>query len=233
MQTCSIDGCEAKTHARGWCRTHYRREQAAGTFTPTPRAELPPQCSLPGCDRKRHCRGWCYLHYGRWKKWGDVKEFVPHRDDISESDRFDQYVDKAGDDECWPWTGSKLGVGYGKFMLQSQRRIGAHRYSYEREFGPIPDGLHIDHLCRNRICVNPSHLEAVTQRENTLRGVAPAAINARKTHCVSGHEFTKGNTRLEVYGSGVHRKCIACQRENRRLRTLRDKARKQEMAGAL
>jgi hypothetical protein len=84
----------------------------------------------------------------------------------------------------------------------------AHRVLYRLVNGPIPIGAEIDHLCRNRSCVNPDHLEAVSHRENLMRSpIAPAAINARKTHCKYGHEFTQTNT----YVSSGRRRCRLCQ----------------------
>ena len=136
-------------------------------------------------------------------------------------------VDKAGDvpeyrpdlGPCWRWVGSKggsksryirftLGGRYGKAVL-------AHRFSYGLANGPIPDGLTIDHLCRNTQCVNPDHLEAVTMGVNVLRGNTITAENAAKTHCNRGHEFTEENTRIE--GKGL-RRCRTCRRESQRLR---------------
>jgi hypothetical protein len=119
---------------------------------------------------------------------------------------------------CWEWTGSVNDSGYGKFSLsttQLSRR--AHRVAYELLVGPIPDGLELDHLCRNTICVNPAHLEPVTQAENVRRG-----LNAQKTHCAHGHEFTLENT-------GRHRStgwrfCLACRRERDVVRAARRKA---------
>jgi len=84
----------------------------------------------------------------------------------------------------------------------------AHRYVYEQEVGPIPDGLTLDHLCRNRACVNPDHLEPVTMRVNTLRGETITARNAAKTRCDKGHEFTPENTMRKPDG----RRCRVCQR---------------------
>jgi hypothetical protein len=85
-----------------------------------------------------------------------------------------------------------------------------HRVSYEAFKGPIPDGLTIDHLCRNRACVNPEHLEPVTMRVNCLRGESPAAVHARKTHCPKGHEYSAENTYRH---KGNHRMCKLCWKE--------------------
>ena len=96
--------------------------------------------------------------------------------------------------------------GYGRFWSNG-RGVYAHRYAYEHFVAPIPKGLTIDHLCRNRACVNPAHLEVVTMRVNVLRGETFAAENAAKTHCVHGHEFTQKNTYYAKQG----RVCRSCQ----------------------
>lgn len=108
--------------------------------------------------------------------------------------------------DCWTWTGS-LRQGYGQISIRTETgrtTAGAHRVAYELAVGPIPVGLEPDHLCRNTVCVNPDHLELVTRKVNILRGEGPAAVNARKRHCASGHQI--GAAR---YSDG-RRRCLVC-----------------------
>jgi len=110
---------------------------------------------------------------------------------------------------CMEWLGKPTGGGgYGQFQ-----RVPAHRWAYERWVGPIPAGLQLDHLCRNRLCVNPEHLEPVTCQENVLRGNGTAARLARVTHCPKGHEYTDENTYLYQRGrlGQYHRACRTCR----------------------
>jgi len=112
------------------------------------------------------------------------------------------------DDGCWEWTGTHLPTGYGTFG-----KAYTHRLAYELEVGSIPEGYDIDHLCRNRGCCNPAHLEAVTHYENTRRAWA------LMTHCRRGHPFDEENTHWEVNRLGnLARRCRACSRDRARER---------------
>jgi hypothetical protein len=118
---------------------------------------------------------------------------------------------------CLIWIGNKDHKGYGRLTWRKET-WGAHRWAYSLRCGPIPAGLQLDHLCRNRACVEATHLEPVTCRENLLRGQGETAKNAAKTHCIHGHKYTPNNTRITTNGS---RCCRTCTREQRRERNYR------------
>lgn len=131
---------------------------------------------------------------------------------IAIEDRFWEKVEKT--DSCWLWT-AMTDKGYGRFKLRTGKSAFAHRVSYEMANGPIPSGVVLDHLCRTPSCVNPAHLEAVTQKENILRGVSPFALEAVRTHCPAGHEYNSANTYIDKANS---RHCRTCHRLRTRLR---------------
>ena len=108
-------------------------------------------------------------------------------------DKFTEKYVVNKETDCWEWIAYRNPRGYGT-LRKGLIKVMAHRWAYEYFVGSIPEGLTIDHLCRVRYCVNPKHLEAVTNKENILRGTAPSAINAKKTHCLNNHEFTQANT---------------------------------------
>lgn len=108
---------------------------------------------------------------------------------------------------CIEWRGFINPKGYGRARLGGVKTT-VHRVAFMVHVGPIPEGFEIDHLCRNRCCINPAHLEAVSHAENTLRSDNVVGVNARKTHCHRGHEFSPENT---VRLSGNRRECRTCR----------------------
>ena len=173
-------------------------------------------CLIERCDLPVHGRGLCVKHYGQARYRGalpPIPTFI---------ERFWTRVDKATETSCWTWTGAINGHGYGNLRVDGRVR-GAHRVAYELSVGPIPEGMELDHLCHSadpdcaggttcihRRCVNPAHLEPVTQFVNWQRGKSPHALDARKTHCTQGHEFTPENTRVYPYRN--QRVCLTCKR---------------------
>jgi hypothetical protein len=155
------------------------------------------------------------------------------------SERFWGKVDKDGPlpatfrnrGPCWIWTAGATKQGYGMFHPTKRTFALAHRYAYEQLKEPIPVGLVIDHLCRVRRCVNPSHLQPVTMGENTLRGLSVSTFNRLKTHCPVGHPYDAANTYVSRRGSRI---CRACARERdrqpHRNATLRRRLKRQEAA---
>ena len=123
------------------------------------------------------------------------------------------------DGECWVWTGPPTPLGYRQISLQ-RRLVYTHRAVYELLVGPIPEGLTLDHLCRNPPCVNPAHLEPVTNAENIRRGISPPGINSRRLVCKSGHPFDDANTYIRPDGYRECRKCH-CIRDVARCKELR------------
>lgn len=136
-------------------------------------------------------------------------------------DKIAAAVKKQPESGCWIWTGSTVGSKknwYGKIWHEGKTLL-SHRASYETFVGPVPPGLTIDHLCRNPACVNPEHLEPVTQRENALRGIGITAINSKKTTCLRGHALAGENLKIKVgRDKGLRRTCRQCSREQQRER---------------
>lgn len=132
---------------------------------------------------------------------------TPFAPDVIE--RFLAKIDASGD--CWQWTAGVSGGRYGSFLRPDLggKAQKAHRVAWELLVGPIPDGLQIDHLCKNTLCVNPDHLEPVTARVNVRRSAGVCARNAAKTACKRGHVFTEENTMRRPTG----RRCKTCHAE--------------------
>ena len=177
-------------------------------------------CSVEGCPDAAIVRGWCAKHYTRWKRTGDPT--ATRRRGKRPADprvRFERLVEKDGAvavealGQCWIWKGCTAAGGYGAFWMPPHS-ISAHRAAYLIYVGAVPPGFDLDHLCRVHSCVNPSHLEPVTRRENLLRGETVTARNAAKTHCHAGHPFDVANTETVFTRRGTPtRRCITCRRE--------------------
>jgi len=120
----------------------------------------------------------------------------------------------AAEDDCWEWSTDLNKDGYGRFNLGGQKVL-AHRFAYALMFGDMPKGLVSDHSCRNRRCVNPWHIEPVTNVENVLRGESLFAQKKRWTHCMRGHLLAGSNLRIRKNGT---RFCRACDRDRARQR---------------
>jgi hypothetical protein len=184
---------------------------------------MKPPCSIEGCEESRQAKQMCWKHFNRWRNHGDPLKQV-HYMDLRES--FRARADKNGPvpeerpslGPCWLWTGGTNGT-YGKI-----RNLYAHRVSYELSKGQIPAGLQIDHLCRNTVCVNPDHLEAVTGRTNLLRARGFAARQAAQTECIHGHPLAGDNLYVDKRS---RRHCREC----RSRRSQEARAKKQAAAG--
>lgn len=130
------------------------------------------------------------------------------------TERFHAKFKVNAESGCWEWTAALTTKGYGMIGsgVPECRLLAAHRVAYEIYVGPIASGLQVDHLCRVRRCVNPDHLEPVSAQENVRRGLGPAGINAAKTHCPQGHEYTEENTYRNP--STNRRMCRVCIRDH-------------------
>lgn len=163
--------------------------------------------------------GW-EVEMSEWRNApGQIKDRRPVTKEIAEyaRQRFMRKIEKR-DNGCWDWIGPVLPSGYGVFSLGvNMRSVYAHRVSYVLFRGDFDLGMDLDHLCRNRKCVNPSHLEVVDRKTNLLRGSTIVAEAAAKTHCISGHELTPDNVYMYLQrGRFYTRRCNQCRIERNR-----------------
>lgn len=201
---CKIDYCLNTSRSLGLCEKHYTRQRRN-----VPNWEQPNDldlgdfsCIIEGCAERRSWRKMCGKHEYRSRVFGDASvELVK---DLPSDEIFWTHVEVTG--FCWNWTGFTNPAGYGRCMIReavpSQL---AHRSAYEILVGPIPKGLVLDHLCRNRVCVNPDHLDPVTRAENNRRGMN--ALGAKDFCRKAGHDM-----RLYAVTQGGRRRCSECER---------------------
>lgn len=188
------------------------RKQPGAWPTPLEGADMAnATCSIDGCTKPAgKARGWCEMHYRRWRRHRD-----PHHAKRIVGDDERRFWSKVDVGDCWEWLGGRGNHGHGYLRIARATTM-AHRYAWELLVGPIPDGLELDHLCRNPPCVNPDHLEPVTHRENLLRGAGVASQHAARTHCPQGHPYTLENTYDWSNGNRQRRQCKTCHRERNR-----------------
>jgi len=174
--------------------------------------DLAKVCKIPDCNGRYWARGYCSTHYSsHWKRSKDptviaLKLLGPPTD----GERFAASFIPEPNSGCWLWLGNLHRMGYGR-LKEGKRVISAHRFAYEYYRGTIPNGLVIDHLCRVPSCVNPWHMEVVTNTVNILRGEGFSARNAKQTHCIHGHLLAGENLQIVVRGTRRWRKCKACE----------------------
>lgn len=164
---CSIDGCYKKNLARGWCQKHYQRWKRHGDPT---LLIIRSTCSFEGCENKHHAKGFCETHYTRWWRHEDPNKVFRFEDPEDALTHRTKWVQG-----CRIWTGSTT-HGYGLIHIAG-KTTKTHRYVWERENGPIPKGMDIDHICHNRACCRIEHLRLATRSQNASNRAGPNRTN--------------------------------------------------------
>ncbi len=168
------------------------------------------RCSVEGCDSIEKARTYCGRHLWRFYKHGDPLGGGADRIWKDHHRRFWSKVDRPSPYSCWVWEGPVTQLGYG-YIAIDDRKQGAHIFAWVERYGPVPEGLELDHLCSNPPCANPDHLEAVTHTENVRRGRARKVTRERaalRTHCKWGHDWVEENIyRSPKDGKGQCRVC--------------------------
>ena len=214
--SCLTLGCDRRAEAKGFCLKCYKRWKRHGDSRLGVRVERDPACSVQGCDGAHEALGFCSLHYQRLIGTGDIREGDPSKQRPWE-DRFEDGVDRDGPlprwrpdlGPCWQWNGQKQSSGHGQMSVDG-KLVGIHRLVYEKLVGPIPPGLHIDHLCRNPSCLNVEHMEPVTKGENSRRGRECPRCPLLET-CPCGESplgFPWGSTIIAPYVSDPENKIL-------------------------
>jgi hypothetical protein len=219
MDVCGFNGCGREVLRRGYCLQHYRQDYKGIPLRPLKLGPLEKTlpCSFSGCDRLRQSKGYCKLHAKHLRKGIPLAPITKRGRKRGTPPVIEFDVNERG---CHIYRGKISLGGYGLTTIR-RRTVMIHKYVWEKVNGPIPDGMMLDHICRNmedkndirhRACCNVDHLRVVTPQVNaTENSFSVAAINKAKTHCKWGHEFTPENTYPEPTGG---RKCRACRRRS-------------------
>lgn len=222
---CSVEGCEAGGYiTRGLCKMHYARLRTTGEVGTAEKKHAVSWagqiCTVDDCDNPVKSKGYCLAHYKRARRWGDpkIKRNLPIEDRFAKRVQVGDFPEgRPGLGPCELWAGRRMVNGYGVLSTARGTGVLAHRWAYEQFVGPIPEGLVIDHLCRVRHCVNPDHLEAVTNEENLRRGAGYGLRNGMRSTCINGHEYTPENTYTHpTKGSVTCRECARIRDRKRK-----------------
>jgi hypothetical protein len=201
-------------------------------------------CSIEDCESSSYVRGWCVKHYERWRAHGDPtfhrsSRWIPNPDlmvqdglramDVPVRPGYERVAAhilsrcEPGPEGCWLWTGALDPAGYGRrhrHLDDPHVSSLVHRALYAALVEPPDPGLHLDHLCRQRACANPGHLDLVSQRVNLTRGIGRIAQFARAKFCIAGHRFDEANTYITKSGTRMCRKCNARRQRETKARRL-------------
>ncbi len=224
---CSFPGCDRKYKQCGLCVGHYLQKWAGKELRPLRHLAPKRICDFPGCGLPHKSDGYCVGHHGQFYAGKELTPlFSKRRRDFSSPRIICDEVTQPNpnlEGPCHVFRGSIDEYGYGKIFILG-KSIRVHRHCWEQENDPIPDGLVIDHMCRNRACCNVAHLRVVTQSINASENIIGAGwqLNAAKTHCKKGHPFDE---RSEIVSDGRKRRiCRICRYEANRKYLAKKKA---------
>lgn len=216
-RSCSVDGCtDGGPLTRGFCKRHYARVLRHGDTGSAPKMHAVSwdgiACAVDDCDNRVLALGYCNRHYKRFRRWGSPTASAPRE---SIEDYFARNVTVSSPPEkrpglgpCHEWTGTIAINGYG-YARHCGKSYLAHRLSLTLSGVDIDDDVVVDHLCRNRRCVNPRHLEPVTNMENLRRGLGYRLQNGMDNRCINGHRYTPENTYINP-NDQTDRRCVTC-----------------------